>query len=66
MGKMAIETGHLTPQLLRQELSKIKEMPERILITHLKPKYAQTIKAELQSLLIKNLKLLRDEESIEI
>ena len=66
MGKMAIETGHLTPQLLRQELSKIKEMPERILITHLKPKYAQTIKAELQSLRIKNLKLLRDEESIEI
>lgn len=66
MEKMAIKTRHLTPRLLKRELSKIKQVPERILITHLKPKYAQTIKTELQRLRIKNLKLLRDEESIEI
>jgi ribonuclease BN (tRNA processing enzyme) len=66
MGKMAIETRHLTPQLLERELSKIRRIPERILITHLKPKHAQTIKTELQKLRIKNLKLLRDEEIIEI
>ena len=66
MGKMAIETGHLTPRLLERELLKIKWMPERILITHLKPKHAQAIKAELQKLRIKNLKLLRDGEIIEI
>jgi cAMP phosphodiesterase len=64
MGKMAIETGHLTPRLLKRELSKIKEMPERILV--LKPKHAQAIETELRRLRIKNLKLLRDEEIIEI
>jgi len=66
MGKMAIETRHLTPRLLKRELSKIKWMPERILVTHLKPKYSQAIKTELRRLRIKNLKLLRDEEIIEI
>jgi ribonuclease BN (tRNA processing enzyme) len=66
MGKMAIETGHLTPRLLKKELSKIKWMPERILVTHLKPKYSQAIKTELRRLRIKNLQLLRDEETIEI
>jgi ribonuclease BN (tRNA processing enzyme) len=66
MGTMAIETRHLTPRLLKRELSKIRRMPERILVTHLKPKHAQAIKTELQELRIKNLKLLRDEEIIEI
>ncbi|OGP91423.1 MAG: hypothetical protein A2157_00425 [Deltaproteobacteria bacterium RBG_16_47_11] len=66
MEKMAIETGHLTPRLLKRELSKIKRMPEKVFITHLKPKHAQAIKTELQKLRIKNLKLLRDEETIEI
>jgi len=66
MRKMAIETRHLTPRLLKRELSMIKRMPERILITHLKPKHAQAIKTELKKLRIKNLKLLRDEEIIEI
>jgi ribonuclease BN (tRNA processing enzyme) len=66
MGKMAIQTGHLTPQLLERELSKINRKPERILITHLKPKHAQTIMTELRRLRIKNLKLLRHEETIEI
>lgn len=66
MEKIAIETGHLTPRLLEREILKIKQMPERILITHLKPKHAQAIKAELQKLRIKNLKFLRDGETIEI
>jgi cAMP phosphodiesterase len=64
--KMAIETGHLTPRLLSRELSKIKRMPIRILVTHLKPRHAQAIKTELRSLRIKKLKLLRDEETIRI
>ena len=66
MEKIAMETRHLTPRLLKRELSKIKPMPERILVTHLKPKYAQAIKTELRRLRIRNLKLLRDEETIEI
>jgi len=66
MRKIAIKTGHLTPRLLKRELSKIKRMPERVLITHLKPKYSRAIKTELQGLRIKNLKLLRDAETIKI
>jgi ribonuclease BN (tRNA processing enzyme) len=66
MERIAIQTRHLTPRLLKRELSKIKPMPERILVTHLKPKYAQAIQTELRTLRIKNLKLLRDEETIEI
>jgi len=66
MGKMAIETRHLTPRLLKRELSKIKRKPERILVTHLKPKHAQAIKTELRKLRMKNLKLLRDHDVFEI
>lgn len=66
MEKVAIETRHLTPRLLKIELSKIKRMPERILVTHLKPTYAQDIKKELQRLRSRNLNLLRDDEVIEI
>ncbi len=66
MEAIAIQTGHLTPRLLKRELSKVKRAPKKILVTHLKPKYAQVIQKELQELRIKNLKLLRDEEVIEI
>jgi len=66
MGKIAIQTGHLTPQLLRKELLKVKQVPERIYITHLKLQYFKTIKKELQQLRINNLRLLRDGETIEV
>jgi ribonuclease BN (tRNA processing enzyme) len=66
MRKIAIQTGHLTPQLLRKELLKVKQVPERIYITHLKLQYFKTIKKELQQLRINNLRLLRDGETIEV
>jgi ribonuclease BN (tRNA processing enzyme) len=66
MERIAIQTGHLTPRLLKSELSKINWIPERILITHLKSKHARAIETELQKLRIKNVKLLRDEEIIKI
>jgi ribonuclease BN (tRNA processing enzyme) len=66
MEKMAIVTGHLTAKLLRKELSKIKQNPEKIYITHLKPQYLKTIRKELQELKMKNLRLLRDGEIIRI
>ncbi len=66
MEKIALRTGHLTPQLLGRELSKIRPWPERVCITHLKPQYLKTIKDELRELGIKNLKLLRDGETIKV
>lgn len=66
MEKTAIMTGHLTAHLLKEEISKIKLMPERICITHTKPQYSKTIKAEVGNLRIKNLRLLRDGEIIRL
>jgi hypothetical protein len=66
MEQKAITTGHLTPKLLKNELSKMKVMPERIYITHLKPQFYKTIKMELQRLRIKNLTLLKEGEIISV
>ena len=62
----AIITGHLTPKLLKNELSRMKVMPERIYITHLKPQFYKTIKMELQRLRIKSLALLKEGQIISV
>ena len=64
--EMAIMTGHLTPGLLRKELLKMKVMPERIYVTHLKPQFYETIKRELQKLRLKNVILLREGDTIQV
>jgi len=66
MEEIAIRTGHLTPRLLKKELLKIKPYPERIFVIHIKPQYFKTIKSELQKLKIKNLRLLKDGQTIQI
>jgi len=58
--EIAITPGHLTPALLRRELLKIKVMPERIYITHLKPQFYKMIERELQRLKLNNLTLLKE------
>jgi ribonuclease BN (tRNA processing enzyme) len=66
MDEMAIRTGHLTARLLRDELSKIGQMPERIYITHPKPHYFKTIQGELQRLHHPHLSILRDGQTIQV
>jgi ribonuclease BN (tRNA processing enzyme) len=66
MKELATKTGHLIPLLLKEELLKIKHMPEQICITHQKPQFLKTIKTDLASLKIKNLKVLRDGDTIRI
>jgi len=66
MEEFAIKTGHLTPLLIKKELSKIRFFPEKICITHMKPQFFSTIKTEIRRLGIKNLRLLRDGETIEV
>lgn len=66
MAGEAIRTGHLTPWLLRMELSKMEYMPERIYVTHAKPQYSKTIASELKRLGINHLRLLKEGESIEL
>ena len=66
MRGIAIRTGHLTPQLLKEELAKFSSIPERIYVTHLKAWYSQIIKEELQRLRLKNLQILKQGRTIEI
>lgn len=62
----AMETGHLTPRLLDGELKKMKVLPERIFITHCKPRYRDRISEEVSRLKYKNIRMLRDGDGIEI
>jgi ribonuclease BN (tRNA processing enzyme) len=66
MGDIALRTGHLTPRLLKKELLKIEPHPERIFIIHIKPQYFKSIKSELQKLKIKGLRLLKDDQTLQI
>lgn len=66
MEETAIMTGHLTAHLLKEELSKIERMPQRICITHTKPQYFKTIKTELENLKMKNLRLLKEGDLIKV
>ncbi|MCX5717218.1 MAG: 3',5'-cyclic-nucleotide phosphodiesterase [Nitrospirae bacterium] len=66
MEAMAVETGHLTPRLLRKELDKINIPPDKILITHPKPQHLKTIRSEIKRLRIPNIRILKDGEVINI
>jgi ribonuclease BN (tRNA processing enzyme) len=66
MAKRAMRTGHLTPALLGVELSRMKNRPERIYVTHAKPQYLKAITLELRGLRINHLRLLKEGESIEL
>lgn len=63
---MAMESGHLTPNLFAAELKKIKYMPDKIFITHCKPRYRDRIKKELKKLKINNIRILKDGALLEI
>ena len=66
MREMAITTGHLTPELLREEVAKMHSVPGSIYITHPKPQYFRTVRKELDKLKIRNLRVLREGEIIRI
>ncbi|HXX80823.1 MAG TPA: 3',5'-cyclic-nucleotide phosphodiesterase [Thermodesulfovibrionales bacterium] len=66
MKDTALLTGHLTAGLLKEEISKIRFMPERIYITHTKPQYSEIIRNELKGLKMKNVSILRDGEIIRV
>lgn len=66
MEEIAIKTGHLTPRLLAGELQKIKHLPERIFIIHLKPQFFISIQKELRKLKLKNIRILKGGEVITV
>lgn len=66
MREMAINTGHLTPELLKEEVLEMSYLPERICITHPKPQYYKSINSELKKTGLKNLHILKEGEIIRI
>jgi ribonuclease BN (tRNA processing enzyme) len=66
MESLALLTKHLTSAMLLKELDKIEVMPGRILITHPKPQYYDTIRREIESLQLDGIELLHDGSVYEI
>lgn len=66
LGGMAIKTGHLTPELAMREIRKLKHMPERIYITHVKTPYLAAVRREVGRFKMKNVSLLKDGQTIRI
>jgi ribonuclease BN (tRNA processing enzyme) len=66
MQEIAIRTGHLTAQLLKEELSKMAKLPERIYITHHKPQYSDLIRKEVKKLKLAHIRLLKDGDLIQV
>jgi cAMP phosphodiesterase len=66
MKELALRTAHLTPDLLKTELAKIRPLPGRIFITHPKPQYFKTIKREIDSLKFRNVRILKDGDIIRV
>ncbi len=59
MKEMAINSGHLTPAMLFDELKKLTRLPLKIFITHIKPQFLNIISRELRNLKLKQLTILR-------
>ena len=58
MKDLALLTYHLTPELLKAEVGKMKNRPDMLLVTHPKPPYLKRIKSELSKTGLKNIRVL--------
>lgn len=66
MKKIAQITGHLTPKLLFEDLSKFSYLPKRLYITHVKHYYRKEIERDFQKQSVYNIEILRSGKIIEI
>lgn len=68
LSQLAYESKHLTPQLLKEELSLLKRDDVRIYINHVKPAYKHEIIDEVNALglLLNNGKVLHDADVISL
>jgi cAMP phosphodiesterase len=58
MRELARVSGHLTPETLAVELSKLSHAPPDIFVVHIKPSFRETILSELEALKIANLRAM--------
>ena len=64
MTDLALETGHLTPDLLAKEVLKMKNLPLRFFISHSKPSYMEEIYEELARISREYIEILQDGQII--
>lgn len=64
--QLALNSGHLTPNLLSIELRRLDNLPKRIFITHCKPRYREKIQEQLKRLKLPNIRILKDGQILEI
>jgi ribonuclease BN (tRNA processing enzyme) len=64
MTDLAIETGHLTPELLAKEVLKMKNLPLRFFISHSKPSHMEEIYDELAEISSEYIEILQDGQTI--
>lgn len=60
LGRLAEQSGHLTPRLLREEFGKIKKPGLPLYVYHMKPRYLDRIRTELKMLGLPRLTMLKD------
>lgn len=66
MEGMAVRTGHLTARLFENELRKMKAVPQRIFVSHIKPQHRKVISREVRAIGMKNIHILSDGEEFEV
>lgn len=66
MSAMALAAGHLTPEHLKQELSKLDVDDIPIFIYHIKPQYREAITEEIGRIQRKNLRIISDGDILQV
>lgn len=66
MKDLAVKTGHLTAQLLFEDLKLLNHIPKRIFITHVKPFYRREIEKDLKLYSRYRIKIVHGGETINI
>ena len=66
MEETARLTGHLTPRLMAAEIAKLDRPPSRVLVTHLKPQYAEELGRELAGLELAGLVIMKEDDVFEL
>lgn len=66
MNELAVKSGHLTADLLKEEIAKMPSIPSKIFITHAKPQYIKDIRREIKALGESNIEILKDNRIITV
>lgn len=66
LSHLAIASGHLTPELLKEEFKKIGKPDIRLFVYHMKPQYLDEIKRDIGALKMNNIAILQDGKIIEV